>query len=98
VDDGERDNSCGKGKIKKGSVKMENTEQNTLQETFLARMIAEERTLTEKTEKALAFEKTETYEKLSQEEKELLGMQINAMTLYLYFLRERIFFYREKQS
>ncbi|MDR3113672.1 MAG: hypothetical protein LBU09_04780 [Endomicrobium sp.] len=78
---------------KKGKEKMK----KECKEGFVKRMITEEKELKEKTEKALAFEKMETYEKLSEEEKELLGMQINAMTLYLYFLRKRIDFYTKNK-
>lgn len=63
---------------------------------FVERMKDEEKKLKERTEKALAFEKTEAYKTISEEEKEMLGIQINAMTVYLYILRQRISFYTKK--
>jgi hypothetical protein len=66
------------------------------QETFLTRMIAQEKELDERTQKAINFQNTPAFGELSDKEKELLGAQIHAMRVYLFLLRERIKFYKAK--
>ena len=61
------------------------------------RMVAELRQLSNRIDKLTVFKVTETYAKLSKQEKTWLNEQLNAMKWYYCILKRRVLYYHDKE-
>jgi len=63
----------------------------------LQRMVAELRQLSNRIDKLNVFTVTDTYEKLSEQERIWINEQLNAMRWYYHSLKHRVLFYSDKE-